>query len=62
MTDEQIENLRKFIIEKFGYESVEFEIEHDSSLIGGFVLKVDDFEYDYSVSGMLKRLKSNIIK
>ena len=43
-------------------ESVEFEIEHDSSLIGGFVLKVDDFEYDYSVSGMLKRLKSNIIK
>lgn len=62
MTDEQIENLRKFIIEKFGYDSVEFEIEHDSSLIGGFVLKVDDFEYDHSVSGMLKQLKSNIIK
>jgi F-type H+-transporting ATPase subunit delta len=57
ISDGQLEELRNFIIKRFGYSGVEFEIEQNESLIGGFILKVDDFEYDKSIKGMMNKLK-----
>lgn len=62
LPDEQIANIENFIKKRFRCDGVEFEFTEDKSLIGGFILKVGNFEYDSSISGLINRLKDNIIK
>lgn len=42
-------------------EEFEIDSEVDPSLIGGFVLKLDDFRWDASVAGELQRLKKSLL-
>jgi len=39
----------------------EFELEVDPSLIGGFVIEIDDKLYDASVAGKMKKLSKELI-
>ena len=45
------------------YPDCEYEIENetDPSILGGFILKIDNVTYDYSVSGSLSRMKNHIM-
>ncbi len=45
------------------YQSdIELELEENDSLIGGFVLKVDDIEFDGSVKTKLEQVKQYLLK
>ena len=45
------------------FPDCEYEIknETDPSILGGFILKIDNVIYDYSVSGSLNRMKNHIM-
>ena len=45
------------------FPDFEYEIknETDPSILGGFILKIDNVIYDYSVSGSLNRMKNHIM-
>lgn len=61
MTDEMAEQIRK-ILEKELEARIELSRKVDESLIGGFVLRVDDKQFDASVSTQLKKIKEQLLQ
>lgn len=57
-----IERIRKFLMKKYGYQDVTFQFTMDPSLIGGFILKVGDVEYDYSLRRKLLKLRQTVVR
>lgn len=55
-----VEQIRKEL-ETLSGNKVELSQEIDPSLIGGFVLRVDDKQYDASVSTQLKKIKESLL-
>ena len=49
-------------IQKLVGENLELEPVVDPDIIGGFVLQLDDYRWDASVSGELTRIKSHFKK
>ena len=58
----QLEGMRNFIKKRYHAEHVDFEMVEDTSLIGGFILKVKDYEYDYSLKGRFNRLEQKLTR
>jgi len=56
----QIEEIRKFLCKKYDAEDAEIIFEKDETLIGGFILNVDNTEFDYSIKGRLDKLKQKL--
>lgn len=56
----QLEEIEDFLKEKHHAKEVEIKIEKRTDLIGGFILTVGNFEYDWSIKGRIKRLKDKI--
>ncbi len=54
----QIMNFIRKLFPDFEYE---IKNETDPSILGGFILKIDNVIYDYSVSGSLNRMKNHIM-
>lgn len=52
----QKEGIREFLCRTFGAKEVQLTMKESPQLLGGFVLKAGDMEYDYSLKGQLKRL------
>lgn len=59
-TEEQLEGLKKFIIKKYNREDILFVNTQKIELGGGFVIKVNDEEYDWSTKGRLRQLSDKI--
>lgn len=55
-SEAQMEGIRNFLCSTFGAEDVQLTMKESPQLLGGFVLKAKDVEYDYSLKGQLKRL------
>lgn len=53
----QVEKLKKKIAEDYGKQNVELHLEEDKSLLGGFVLTVEDLVLDRSVKTSIDRLR-----
>lgn len=62
ISDAQLEKISQFVMKKFGYVGVEYEKTKDDSLIGGFILRVGDNEFDKSIKGTLERMRQYIVK
>jgi F-type H+-transporting ATPase subunit delta len=60
-TEEEKESMVK-LISNSKTEQVDFAVETDADIIGGFVLEVEDFRLDASVKNQLNRLKLELIK
>lgn len=61
MPDEaQIAGIKEFLCRSHGKKDVVLAFVMDRSLIGGFVLKAGDMEYDYSLKGRLDRLSQTV--
>ena len=56
----QLEKDLTEILAKDGVRRVEFQTETDPSLIGGFILQVEDRRMDASVAGDLERIKKEL--
>lgn len=59
-SEEQVEGIKKMIVTKYKKAGVLLTLKKDPSLIGGFILKVGDDEYDNSVRGRLLRLSNRL--
>lgn len=56
----QLDGLRKRLCVLHHRDAVELEIETDPGLLGGFVLEIDGFTYDYSVRGQLRDMERQL--
>lgn len=58
---EQIQGMKQFLKEKYGAKDVALEMKEEKSLIGGFILRVKDQEFDYSLKGRINALQQKLI-
>lgn len=59
-SDEQIGQIREFLMKKYQKRDIELTIKQDSRLLGGFVLKVGSDEFDWSMRRRFVRLKREL--
>ena len=59
LTDESYERIKAFIKQTFGAEA-EMVVKIDPSLIGGFILDIENTRMDASVAGQLNALKNRL--
>jgi F-type H+-transporting ATPase subunit delta len=62
LEDEELEQLKDMICKKYNKAGVEFELNEDASLIGGFRLTIGNTEYDRSIRGTLKELEKTLAR
>lgn len=60
-SDAQIEGFKQMICKKYNKVDVLLQLKEDQSLIGGFVLKVEDTEYDKSIKGRIFDLQKTLL-
>ncbi|WP_432628561.1 ATP synthase F1 subunit delta [Brotaphodocola sp.] len=56
----QMEGIRQFLKKTYGKREVRLSLASHPELMGGFVLKTGDVEYDYSLLGKLKKLSQAV--
>lgn len=56
----QIERMKAFLCKKYNAVKAYIEIRQDEALLGGFVLRVGNDEYDWSLQGRLNRLEQKL--
>lgn len=59
-TKEQLQRMKEFLCGRFKKNDVTIDIQRDPSLLGGFILKAFDTEYDYSLKGRMERLRQQL--
>lgn len=57
---EQMEAIKKKIAERYKKDSVKLSGQQDDALIGGFLIRIGDEEYDYSIKGRLEQLQRKL--
>ena len=58
--EKHLEGIRRFITEKYKVQDLDFEMEKDASLGGGFVLTVGGEEFDWSRNGRIRQMKEKL--
>ena len=59
-TEEQLAGIRSFLLRQFGASDLALTMKHSPSLLGGFILRAGDKEYDWSIKGRLQRLAQQL--
>lgn len=59
-SEEQLKKMEAFLCGRYGAEKAEIRVCRDESLLGGFILRAGDDEYDWSIKGRLDRLKQKL--
>ena len=59
-SEAQIQGIKQMICKKYNKKDVLLQLKEDASLVGGFVLKVGDIEYDRSIKGKLLDLQKTL--
>ena len=60
--ESQISQFKEFLCKKYHKNDVIFCTVNRPELLGGFVLKVGDMEYDDSLAGRMKKLRRAVVK
>ena len=60
-TEEQLEGIRKFLLKKYQMQDAKIRIIKDESLVGGFLIRTRDQEFDYSSKGRINALQQKLI-
>ena len=61
-TEAQEDKMKEFLRNQFSAREVELTLTEDKSLVGGFVLRAGDREYDWSLIGRYKKLKQKLTR
>ncbi len=59
-SEEQKKGMESFLCRKYGAKRAYIEMKKDDSLIGGFILRVGNDEYDRSTKGRLDKIRTKI--
>lgn len=57
----QLEGIKKFLLGRYQAEDAEIRIIKDESLVGGFLIRTRDQEFDYSLKGRINALQQKLI-
>ena len=57
----QLEGIRKFLLDRYHTQDAEIRIIKDESLVGGFLIRTHDQEFDYSLKGRINALQQKLI-
>lgn len=60
--EEQLEKIKGFLCQKYGKKEVDHVMVKDETLVGGFVLRAENQEYDWSLKGRFKKLEQSLIR
>lgn len=60
-SQQQLTQMGQYLRGKFDKNSVKWTVTADSSLIGGFVIRVNDVEMDHSLKGRLEQLQQKLM-
>ena len=58
----QITGMKQFLCRKYKKKDVNIRLVNQPDLVGGFVLKAGDTEYDYSLKGQLSKLRQAVVR
>ena len=58
----QITGMKQFLCRKYNKKDVNIRLVNQPDLVGGFVLKAGDTEYDYSLKGQLSKLRRAVVR
>lgn len=58
----EIQGFNSYLAKRYGKRSVHLRIEEHAELLGGFLLRVKDYEIDWSLKGRLEQLKQILIR
>ena len=57
---EQLDGMKNFLCKKYHTKDVQIKQIEDKSLIGGFCIRVEDEEIDYSLKGKINALQQKL--
>lgn len=60
-SDQQLSGMAHYLRRKFNKDSVKWTVTADPSLIGGFIIRVNDVEMDHSLKGRLEQLQQKLM-
>lgn len=60
-SEEQLERMKKSLCKRYQSQGIMLEEREDPSLLGGFIIRVGNLEYDNSLKGRYKRLEQRWI-
>lgn len=58
---EQLEGIKNFLKKQYHTQAVDLELKEDKSLVGGFIIRTKDQEYDNSLKGSIHALQQKLI-
>lgn len=58
--EDQLEKMKKFLCDKYHMSDARIDIVYDKGLLGGFILRAGNDEYDWSLKGRLTRLEQKL--
>ncbi len=61
-TDIQLEKIKGFLCKKYNKKQIELKMQQAPELIGGFIIRTGNYEYDWSYAGRLKALQQKLVK
>ncbi len=59
-TEEQLSRIRAFVAKKFRTENLDIELVEDKDILGGFIIRADNQEYDWSMRGRLHQIQDKM--
>lgn len=61
-SEEQLSQMKAFLSKKYGKKTIQLKMTQDRKLMGGFILRVQNYEYDWSYAGRLELLRRKMIR
>lgn len=61
-SEETVEQMKAFLRKQYHSRTVALDLKRDASLLGGFLLRTGDYEYDYSLRGRYRRLAQTLTR
>ena len=59
-TDEQLEKIETFVKDKYHALTLDTSMQEDKNLLGGFIIRAGNDEYDWSMRGRLQKIKQDM--
>ena len=61
-SEEQLSQIKAFLCKKYQKKAIRLNMKQDANLVGGFVLRIQNYEYDWSYAGRLEMLRRKIAR
>jgi len=61
-SEEQIDEIKKILMNKHHKNQIELSLVEDPSIIGGFIIEAENYETDWSIRGRLNQMQQSLVR